>query len=281
MAFIIPIVTGAFGTAAAAIAAGTAGFSAYAMVAGTVLSGIGAITGKGGMQKLGAVLSLGAGIANWAGSASTAAAGSATGTAELAAGTAEQAGDLGFMAGDGGIATNAANTFDAGAAATSTPFGNVDFSGAPAPTGAEAMTGQVGGVVNAAAAEPMADGSLMSRAMDSQQASQAAGYNGAQAAAAARAPAGVTMGDSVLETGARGMTQADIGSYLKKAWTNAQTALGNPGQFIKDNKELVALGGAALNSAYGPQAQELAYRKSLMERVRRNLNSPVEIKYGG
>ena len=85
---------------------------------------------------------------------------------------------------------------------------------------------------------------------------------------------------SALETGASQTTQADISAYLAKAWDRAQQGLSGLGKFAKENKELVQVGGMALNSAFGPEAEKLSYQKSLMERARRNLNNPIKLNFG-
>ena len=287
MAVLIPalisIGTGAFGAAAASIAAGTAGFAAFATVAGTVLTGLGALTGSKDMQKIGGILSLGAGLSNAFGGA--AAGGTAAGAVDSAAmgldGAAEAAAS-GFASGGEGIASGALGTFDAAAAAK-------DFGG-QINTGFEVGAAQPNmvspGIAQVANESPV--GSMMAKAqamggVDSQMASSQLGITGQQAAAGATAPSSVNMGgqSGSLATGAQSITQSDISSYLSKAWERAQQGLNGLGKFTKDNKELVQMGGMALQSAYGPDAQKLDYQKSLMERARRNLNNPIKLNFGG
>ena len=290
MAVLIPalisIGTGAFGAAAASIAAGTAGFAAFATVAGTVLTGLGALTGSKDMQKIGGILSLGAGLASAFGGA--AAGGTAAGAVDSAAmgmdGAAEAAAS-GFASGGEGIASGALGAFDAAAAAK-------DFGG-QINTGFEVGAAQPSmvspGIAQAANEAPV--GSLMAKAQalggaDSQLASSQLGITGQQAAAGATPPSSVNMGGSMggqpgsLSTGAQSLTQSDISSYLAKAWDRAQQGLSGLGKFTRDNKELVQVGGAALNSAFGPEAEKLSYQKSLIERARRNLNNPIKLNFG-
>lgn len=60
----IGIATGGLGTAAAAVVGGGATFAQFATVAGAALSGIGAVTGKKDLMKIGGLVSLGAGLAS-------------------------------------------------------------------------------------------------------------------------------------------------------------------------------------------------------------------------
>ena len=280
---LISIGTGAFGAAAGAIAAGTAGFAAYATVAGTLLTGIGALTGSKDMLKLGGILSLGAGVAGAFGAGASGGATAAEGfrASELAAdagGAVSNGADLSFMAdGTKSITTGATGSFDAAAAAKD--FGGQINTGLEAGKSAAMQPGMAGqGLAQTANEVP---GSIMTRAADSQLASQQLGYGGAHGAASA--PAAVDLGSAggIMSTAAKGVTQADISAYLSKAWQEAQNGLRGIGQFAKDNKELVQMGGMALQSAYGPEAEKLDYQKSIMERSRRNLNSPVKLNFGG
>jgi hypothetical protein len=65
----IGIATGGLGTAAAAVVGGGATFAQFATVAGAALSGIGAVTGKKDLMKIGGLVSLGAGLASGFGAA--------------------------------------------------------------------------------------------------------------------------------------------------------------------------------------------------------------------
>lgn len=292
MAVLIPalisIGTGAFGAAAGAIAAGTAGFAAFATVAGTVLTGLGALTGSKDMQKIGGILSLGAGLSNaFAGAAGGASAG-AVDSAALGLDGAADAAANGFASGAEGIATGAAGTFDAAAAAKD--FGGQINTGFEAGASA-AQPGMVNqGLAQAANEAPVSPLWAKAQGMggaDSQLASQQLGITGQQAAAGATAPGAVDLGSmgggatGALARGAAETTQSDISAYLAKAWERAQIGLSGIGKFAKDNKELVQMGGMALQSAYGPEAEKLDYQKSLMERARRNLNAPVKLNFGG
>ena len=288
MAVLIPalisIGTGAFGAAAGAIAAGTAGFAAFATVAGTVLTGLGALTGSKDMQKIGGILSLGAGLSNaFAGAAGGASAG-AVDSAALGLDGAADAAASGFASGADGIAAGASGGFDAAAAAKD--FGgqiNTGFEAGASAAQPGMLNQGLAQAANEAPASPIWAKAQGLGGTDSQLASQQLGITGQQAQAGAVAPRSVDLGSlgGTLETGARGITQADISAYLAKAWERAQTGLSGIGKFTRDNKELVQMGGQALQSAYGPEAQQLDFKKSLMERARRNLNAPVKLNFGG
>ena len=274
---LISIGTGAFGVAAGAIAAGTAGFAAYATVAGTLLTGIGALTGSKDMLKLGGILSLGAGVSGAFGGGAAGGAAASGGTSAGAVDAASlgmdgAAADASFLADSSSqIATGANSTFKAAAA---TDFGGQINTGLEAGKSAAMQPGLAGpGLAQTANEVP---GSIMTRAADQQ-----LGYGGAQGSASA--PAAVDTGGAggIMSTAAKGLTQSDISAYLSKAWQDAQNGLRGIGEFAKGNKELVQMGQMALQSAYGPEAEKLDYKKSIMERTRRNLNSPVKLNFGG
>jgi hypothetical protein len=105
--------------------------------------------------------------------------------------------------------------------------------------------------------------SLMSRAM-------------AQSAPAAMQMATPVGLDPVAQAGSS-MTSNDLTSYLNGAWDKTKAALNGAGQFVKDNKELVNLGGSMLQSMYGPQAEQMDFQKSLLQRRLANLNSPIRL----
>ena len=69
--------------------------------------------------------------------------------------------------------------------------------------------------------------------------------------------------------GARGLTQNDLTAFWEK--------LKGAGKWMGQNPELLKVGGSVLESMYGPQAEQLDYQKSLMERARANLNNPIKL----
>lgn len=82
--------------------------------------------------------------------------------------------------------------------------------------------------------------------------------------------------DPVVQGGQR-MTTQQVNSFLKTAQDKAAAAAKGLGSFVKDNKELVQLGGGILKSMYGPEAESLNMRQSIYERQRANMNSPVRL----
>lgn len=295
--FALPIVTGAFATGVAAIAAGTATFAAYATVAGTVLGGIGLLTDNKDISRLGGVLSLAGGLADSGmfgggdagGAAAESAAKESFRTSELLADKAAEAsgtGGMDFMAGQGasGVANGASANFDAGQAVR-------DF-------GSDA--------INPGAQQTAGNGSLWDKAQGM------AGNNGAESSLLGANPTNVnplstdptgalgggyenanpyvqqqiqTAGKtSAMQRAASETTGNDVSSYIKKA-LKANSAPGGSttglGAWVRDNKELVSLGGQMLQGMYGPQAEELDYYKKIAERRRANLNSPVRVAYTG
>jgi hypothetical protein len=94
---------------------------------------------------------------------------------------------------------------------------------------------------------------------------------------------------SLLEQAARGLTQQDITAAAKQqavkqslweqTFGGVKDAAKGLGQFTRENPELVNIASQAIQGAYGPQAEEMDYRRSLYERSRANLNAPVRLKY--
>jgi hypothetical protein len=273
------------GVAAAAAATTVIGtVAAYATIAGGVLTGIGAVTGKKSLMKIGAILSIGGGLAtaanNWANSAATAAAEKATETA--AAQAAWDAGES--VAGD-----VAANATQVGADAVQAAAGAGDIAGqmggaqgyttagmtTPVPAGATAAL-ETAPVGIDAAAPAVADASAPLTVSDA--VAPTVSVNG---------PAPVTIDpyqqyqSTMLEAGQRnlaaGAQAADspIQQWLNKITGGAKAV----GSVIKDNKELIQLGGTMLGAAYGPQAEQLDLQKSIWNSQQKNLNSPVRLYY--
>lgn len=298
---LISVASGSFGAAVGTLAAGTAGLGAtlgaFATVAGTVLTGIGALTGKKDLLKVGGILSLGAGLANLASNAvgngtSALASDAAAGAAESAIAPTQFGGDMSFLAGNDALASGAIGGFEAGSTAGLQGLGT----GGEAIGFGDALSQAQGGLVDAVTAGGQAGGagslaqtiaqtgmpganpltldtsSIMGNALKNIQPNMLGQMTDAAGA--------MTQPSMLQEIARQSVTQGDIGSYLQKAWERTQGAMKGAGQFIKDNKELAMLGGVALNSMYGPQAEALDQQKSLMARARRNLNAPVALKFG-
>ena len=75
---------------------------------------------------------------------------------------------------------------------------------------------------------------------------------------------------------------------LNAFYNKAQKGVNSVGTWIGDNKELVKIGGEALNGAFGPQAQYVNLQrerwdseKSLLARARERLNNPIRLNFGG
>lgn len=262
MAFVVPIVA-AFSTVAAAgsLAAAVGTLGGFLSVAGGVLAGVGALTGKDDLVKLGSVFSLGSGLVNMASSAANAAssAGSsglgevvdATGGIETAVETANA----------GGLAPGA--YIDAGVDAT----GGLET--AITPTGINpnapavvAPGGPGGGATNG--------GSL---------ADQAAKITGAPSGQASISQQFTTapVTPSAVQQGAQGLTMNDLSTW----WEKAKAAGKAVGTWAERNPALVKIGGDMVAGMYGPQAEANEMQRSLMEQARRNLNSPIKLTYGG
>lgn len=251
----------AFGAAVTTVAGTFAGFMS---VAGGIVGGLGILTGNKGLKKLGGIMALTGGAvgafqglaaagssagmsgAEW-GAAADSAAGATSGVFDAAGTAADVAGDagglnLGFEAG-----------LEPSMQISGTQLGNGAM---PVQRGAQA--------IEAAAAQP----------------DLARTYAGN--------PAFDVKMPSLLQQAAANTTQAEIAALSKvtppptpSLYDRASGALKSTGEFLRNNKELVQVGGNMLSSMYGPEAEALDFRKSLMERARRNLNAPVRLKYQG
>ena len=261
MAVVIPLVAAAFsasaGLAAVAAATGLAGMVAgYAMVAGAVLTGVGALTGKKDLMKAGSILSLAGGIGNiMAGSAAAAGSGAGAGagtSAATAAGEAASAGTVESL-------YSASNLAGAGS------LGDAATAAANAAGGASPLGSFYGSAAEAAGTAADAFGA------------------GANLAPAANAwGAGITA--SPVQQAASGLTSSDVGGFLQRAASKVGDGLKEVGPWVRDNKELVRLGSDVIGGMYGPEAEandmrreQMDYQKGLMDRAYRNVNSPVKL----
>lgn len=294
MPMALPLIA-AIGTVGAGVAAAAAAttvigtVAAYATIAGGVLTGIGAVTGKKSLMKIGAVLAIGGGLATAGMKIAEGLA--ATKAAETAAAQAA------WDAGDTVVGDVAANATQVGADAVQA---------AQAATGAGELVGQIGGAQGYTTAGMSS--ALPTAAPSALEAAPAMGLDAAAPAAAnastplavpnAVAPTVTVSGappvsvdpyqqyqSTMLEAGQRnlaaGAQAADspIQQWLNKITGAAGSGLKAVGAFAKDNKELIQLGGTMLSSAYGPQAEQLDLQKSIINRQQQNLNAPVKLYY--
>lgn len=232
-------------------------FGGFLSVAGGVLAGVGAITGSKDLQKIGGLLSLGSAAVNAAGAAGAAAGEGAASSIEAA--DAMRAAEHGTLA-NVTSATQAPTLGTLGEAATAQPFMTPD-----------ALQTEALGATQAGEGAQ----SLMQRASQVAQQGGAAPAPtiGQQLTGTASQTAAL---DPVAQAGA-GMDSNSLQSILGSAWDKTKTIGAGVGKFVKDNKELVQLGGGMLQGMYGPEAEQMDWQKSIMARRLRNLNSPIRL----
>jgi hypothetical protein len=96
--------------------------------------------------------------------------------------------------------------------------------------------------------------------------------------------------DSALQEAASSMTKNDIVSMLERGTANAKSLFGQAaegagkvmdaaGNWVQKNPQASNLMFKALEGMYGPQAEQMDYERGLLERARRNVNSPVRLQY--
>lgn len=312
MPMVIPVIASfaAAGSAIAAaggIVAAMSTFSGFLAVAGAALTGIGAITGKKDLVKIGSLMTLGSSLASAASSAS-----SATAT-EVAA---ESAAKEGFRAAEysdmaaynggeaaaaGGSVTPATSgmeqaTTEAAKAGVSSdsidPLERANSFGEEGGSIFEKATAASNGAPTTAATE---GGSILDKLSAAQEpgSSVLADVNrqalqiGVEPSASV--PTGVTINGQVMNTAADPIAQyARVTPASQIQATNATSTaksasmLDNVGQWVKNNKELASLGGqliTGLAQGYGQQ-QQFDAQQSIYERRRRNLNNPVALTFG-
>ena len=273
MAVAIPLVM-AYG----AVASGAVvGLAAYATVAGAVLSTVGALDGNKDLRKLGAVLQLGSalytGFSGAAGAGASGGAAADAAAADAAGGMAPQFGSqAAYDAGIGNVASEAAGqAVNTGALGQQAASGSLDtLYGAPADVQQEMS----GGLFNRAASNQAAAGApSMYGGAETNPDALSHFYGGDQAGGA-------------LDQQASTVASSDFAKWLDSAMGKAGSALKQTGKFVQDNKEVVSMGGNAVNSMYGPQARlaqiqqdQMNYQRSLLERARANINAPVALRY--
>jgi hypothetical protein len=272
----------AAGTAAAGFAAvgalATGSLAGFLSVAGAGLSVLGMVTKKDSLKKIGGLMALGGGLTGLAQGAFGGAVDAATGAtgAQEAANAAGSAGGAAEVAGGAG----ASALGDLGMAGTAA----ADAAGA----GSQSLwsTAQSNALAQINSADPLAatGEAVPNSAMPDSQASlyQRAVKSGAGVAPVQAATPLDPLGGGVdnLQQAASTMTKPELDAYRSAAKAKAQAALKAAGGFIKDNKELVSLGGRALASMYGPQAEKLDWEQSIYNRRRNNLNTPIPLANG-
>jgi hypothetical protein len=287
----IPLIAAIGSVGAGVVAAGAATtiigtVAAYATIAGGVLTGIGAVTGKKSLMKIGAVLAIGGGLAtmanNWANSAATATSDAAGKVAvdatknvvEDAAPSAAQVGteavpvpaDVARAGGEIPGQMGGAQGYTAAGMTTPVPTGaTAGLNAAPslgldaaAPTAANASTPLA--VPNAVAPTVTVSGAPPVSVDPYQQ------YQSTMMEAGQR-----TLGGTAAES--------PIQQWLNKITGTVGSGLKAVGSVVKDNKELFQLGGTMLSAAYGPQAEQIDMLKAQQDRQVKNLNTPVKLYY--
>lgn len=282
MAIAIPLISLASGVTAAAgaIAAGTAiGLGTFLTIAGGIMSTIGMLEKDKDLTKLGGILSLGGAAANWMNSTSAAnSAGTATATGDAmdtAAGltgqlpqgsetllTAPGASSTAAIPTMGTLAQGAADTAGTGMLAGIDSAGNVlspmgGGLGNPGPSVADSLMGRAQGNLLTGGAAPATAGSPQMADFLAQQASTMTGGEVAGAAKNVQAQAGNSLfnraGDFVK----------GIGDWTQK---NPMAAS-------------FAMQGLSGTMAARQQQEALDFQRSLIERARQNMNSPVRLSF--
>lgn len=259
----IPVIASfaAAGSAAAAaggFAAAMGTLSGFAAISGAVLTGVGALTGKKDLQKVGTLLSLGGSAAS--------AFGASQGAAASAFGGADAVGQA--ITAAGGPTMSAGSSAFLGGEVAATPFAGMSGASIYEPLStASTAAGELAGAVG----KDMA-------------------FNAGSGMMNQFVPAKL----DPLQAAASNLSMSDMNaareSLERKAslWDRAGSAVGKTADFMRKNKELVQIGGQGLNSAFGPEAEladlkrdEWDYRRSLLDRQRRNLNAPIRLAMGG
>ena len=316
---VVPIVM-SFAAAGSAIAAAggviaaMSTFTGFLAVAGAALTGIGAITGKKDLVKIGSLMTLGSSLASAAGSAGGATAG------EAAAGTGADAATSEAWANGAGLGkdTVAASSGEAAGSVTPATAGMEQATTGAAEAGVSQSTIDPLERANAAAGE--GGSSIFERATAASNGATpaAAGSTGAVEGSsildkltAAQEPGSTVLGDinrQALQIGVEPSAAlpggvavngqavatdpiAQYASQTPASTINASNAastqrsasmLDQVGQWTKNNKELAQLGGnllTGLANGYGQQ-QALDAQMSIYERRRRNMNNPVALTFG-
>ncbi|MDP3139790.1 MAG: hypothetical protein Q8N17_26070 [Burkholderiaceae bacterium] len=271
----------AAGTAiAAASVAGTFTIAGALAAAGGFFSAVGMLDKNKNAAKLGGILSLFSGMAGAfegasAGATGAAEAGAATGTSDVAASMTQGAEGSQNLLTNPGLAETAPSLGSAGMDLGANLAG-VD--------GAGSIVSPMGGGMGAAAGAA-ADTTSIAQGLTG------AADNGSSLVTALGNSAPT---QNLLERAAATMTQADVYGMTSSAqqaaganspglFDQAMSKAGGyfdaAGKWIKANPTVANMGFKVLEGMYGPQAEAMDYQKGLMERARRNINTPVRLTY--
>lgn len=252
MAVVLPLVAAfAAGSAGiAAIGAATTIFgtiAAYATVAGAVMTGVGALTGKKDLIKIGGILSLAGGLGTMA-----------SGMAGAGAGEVVDA--------VGGLETAVESTANTG----------IQAAGAAAPSfAAPAEIAGIPGGAEQLAPTP----SLMEGAQQAANAGQPGSFSTQMPSSVPMAPPGPAVPGPIQDY-AQGLTMNDMQSFWDRVKGVGNVIKDNPTLAKVGGDALMGMYGpeAEYNNALREQNE---YQRSLMERGRANLNRPIRISIGG
>jgi hypothetical protein len=292
----VAIVAAGF-SVSAGVALGIGTLAGGLMVAGGVMTGLGAITGNDKLSKLGAIASLGGGLA---GLASGATSGLSSGLSGASSGTAAEAAVIGADAYGSGMASgfsSAPLTASGSTIGLSTP-GLSELGDAQGAFSSAAASGQAASAVAAPfKSQPLLNST--SAPIDYGLRAPAPGANlsdfgGNYSSPMGRAPGGLignsqAMGDRVNMLG--GGLKAPGESYFSPAYTQSTTDLALDGSngsfaqkamaFLKDNPELVKAGSGLIGGAtksYDEQ-KALEYQKKLQAENRARYNQSILSQY--
>ncbi len=99
----------------------------------------------------------------------------------------------------------------------------------------------------------------------------------AMSATAAPAPSVTSQYVDPVQAAGSKMDSTTMNSILQSAWDKTKALGTGLGVFVRNNKELVQLGGDALKAALGPDAERVDFERQQLERRLRNLNDPVQV----
>lgn len=277
MAVAIPLLSIASGVSAAmGVAAGAAvTFGSFLTMAGGLASAFGMLTKDKDLKKIGGILSLAGGVSNAIQGATNAA-----GNAATATGDAMDTAKALTQGAEGGetLLTGAAPVNSPGLPSVRNLAGAADTAGTSAMTGIDAagnVVSPMGGGMGTPG--PSIADSLMGRA-------QANVLTGGGAAVTAGAP---PMSDFLSEA-ARGMTSSDVAGAVKglqtqagSLWDRATGAVGKAGEWVQRNPMAATFALQGVSGTMAAKAQQDAqdYQKALIERARRNMNSPIAMSF--
>lgn len=274
MAVIVPAVmafAAAGGTVAGVAAAltGAAGFATFATVAGGMLSTIGGLTKSKTLSKIGGIMSLVGGVASLANAAS----GAASGAAE-AAGS-----ELATAAGEAAAESAAASGSlipDGSLGATADTLGSLGATGGSLAPAADAAAGAAANATGASNAMDLESFSFMDQARLAKTPIEAVG--GSAAGGTTQPQAAGSPGTGRL---AQVATEIKDTGHLQSLLDKTGQGLNSLGTFVKNNKELVQIGGQLVQGGVQAHERQAEWdaQMNLIEQRRRRLNSPIALRY--